>query len=178
MRADLPASRELIVGILAEFGIAEDPEGADRDLADPEIFFNGTAFAEVVEGTEGGILGFVGLTVDQTMHQARLRKLYLAKALRGTGLGRRLLQRAECWAREQGCTTVILETSSRLDRALALYREAGYQPAPACAQSSSCDCDLVLQKVLDRHCLRAVSADHRAASGEEEKRSPTSRRNR
>ena len=57
---------------------------------------------------------------------AELKRMFIAKAARGRGLGRRLLATIEDSAREAGCQRLILETGDRQPEAVALYESAGY----------------------------------------------------
>ena len=55
-----------------------------------------------------------------------LKRMWVAEAARGLGLGRRLLDELERCARENGAGVVRLETNQSLTEAIALYRSAGY----------------------------------------------------
>lgn len=57
---------------------------------------------------------------------AHLKRMWLARELRGLGLGRRLLATLESHAAHHGIRTVRLETNRALIEAIALYRRAGY----------------------------------------------------
>jgi DNA-binding MarR family transcriptional regulator/GNAT superfamily N-acetyltransferase len=57
---------------------------------------------------------------------AELKRMWVAPAARGLGLGRRLLAELERLARENGVRTLRLETNRNLTEAIALYRSAGY----------------------------------------------------
>ena len=57
---------------------------------------------------------------------AYLKRMWVAPAARGLGLGRRLLGELERQAGEQGATATRLETNRNLPEALELYRTAGY----------------------------------------------------
>ena len=61
---------------------------------------------------------------------AELQKLYLRRDLRGRGLGRALLRRAEEEARGAGYGKIYLETHTALEAALRLYERAGYRRIP------------------------------------------------
>ena len=54
----------------------------------------------------------------------------LGGAVRGQGLGRRLVAALETEARARGVRRLILETGIRQAAALALYRATGFQPIP------------------------------------------------
>jgi len=60
-----------------------------------------------------------------------IKRMWLAEAARGLGLGRRLLTTLEQLARESGASVVQLETNNALVEAIGLYRSAGYEEVPA-----------------------------------------------
>ena len=57
---------------------------------------------------------------------AEIKRMWIAPAARGLGLGRRLLEHLEACARESGARVARLETGAVLTEALALYRSAGW----------------------------------------------------
>jgi DNA-binding MarR family transcriptional regulator/GNAT superfamily N-acetyltransferase len=62
---------------------------------------------------------------------AELKRMWLARSVRGLGLGGRLLRELEHHAREAGARTIHLETNRALGEAIALYRKSGYREVPA-----------------------------------------------
>lgn len=58
---------------------------------------------------------------------AYIKRMWISPAVRGLGLGRRLLHELEQAAREHGFTTVRLETNRALPEAIAMYRSSGYR---------------------------------------------------
>lgn len=62
---------------------------------------------------------------------AELKRMWVAPAVRGLGLGRRLLTELEAWAARGGATVVRLETNGTLTEAITLYGSAGYREVPA-----------------------------------------------
>jgi len=62
---------------------------------------------------------------------AEIKRMWVAPAARGTGLGRRLLAELEERAVQSGAGRVRLETNGALAEAIALYRSAGYREVPA-----------------------------------------------
>jgi DNA-binding MarR family transcriptional regulator/N-acetylglutamate synthase-like GNAT family acetyltransferase len=62
---------------------------------------------------------------------AEIKRMWVARAARGLGLGRRLLSELERCAAERGVRVVRLETNRSLEEAIGLYRSAGYREVPA-----------------------------------------------
>jgi DNA-binding MarR family transcriptional regulator/GNAT superfamily N-acetyltransferase len=60
-----------------------------------------------------------------------LKRMWIAPAARGLGLGRRLLAALEGWATEHGARVLHMETNHVLHEAISLYRSAGYGEVPA-----------------------------------------------
>lgn len=137
---DRDAIQDLIFGVLAEFGLALDLEGTDRDLADIEANYldRGGVF-EVLVNSNGDILGTVGLFPldDQAVE---LRKMYFIPELRGRGLGQSLLSEMIEKARNLGFLRIYLETASVLKQAVHIYEKAGFKTVaerhtPRCDQA-------------------------------------------
>jgi DNA-binding MarR family transcriptional regulator/GNAT superfamily N-acetyltransferase len=57
---------------------------------------------------------------------AEIKRMWIAPAARGLGLGRRLLEALEACARAGGARVAHIETSAVLGEALSLYRSAGW----------------------------------------------------
>jgi putative acetyltransferase len=129
----------LVFGTLREFGLAPDPAETDADLSDIELAYRGRGGCfDVLVTDRGQIVGTIGLyPISKTT--CELRKMYLDKAVRGQGLGRRLLDHALAKARELGFTRVILETANVLKAAVVLYERYGFQQYTADHQSCRCD---------------------------------------
>ena len=62
---------------------------------------------------------------------AEIKRMWIATSARGLGLGRRLLDELERYARAAGVTVLRLETNRTLSEAIALYRTSGYREADA-----------------------------------------------
>jgi GNAT superfamily N-acetyltransferase len=60
-----------------------------------------------------------------------LKRMYVAREVRGQGLGRALLARLEEEARTLGLNRLVLETGTRQAEALTLYRNSGFTECPA-----------------------------------------------
>lgn len=129
--------RELVFGVLEEFGLRPDRTGTDSDLDDIERNYlqRGGVF-ELLE-LNGRIVGSVGLyPIDDSV--VELRKMYFLPEIRGRGLGRSTLERMIEKARELGYRTMYLETAMVLKQAVALYRSFGFEPTDE-KHSERCD---------------------------------------
>ncbi len=62
---------------------------------------------------------------------AEIKRMWVAPAARGLGLGRRLLTELEAQAAAHGADTVRLETNRTLGEAIGLYRSASYREVAA-----------------------------------------------
>lgn len=69
-------------------------------------------------------VGCVAL-VDQGVY-GEVKRLYVADAARGNGVGRALMEELEQAARDIGLGCLLLETGAALEEAVALYRALGY----------------------------------------------------
>ncbi len=62
---------------------------------------------------------------------SEIKRMWVADAVRGLGIGRRLLADLEKRASDYGAPAVRLETNGNLTEAIAMYRTAGYAEVPA-----------------------------------------------
>ncbi len=118
--------KEIVFGVLHEYGLQHDSEGTDADLNDIEdCYIKRGGLFEVLETPEGEIVGTVGL-YPMTEETVELRKMYFAKKARGLGLGKQTLQRMIERAVKLGFKRIYLETNSRLKEAIGLYQKFGF----------------------------------------------------
>ena len=62
---------------------------------------------------------------------AEIKRMWVSRAARGLGLGRRILASLEAHATAAGASAFRLETNRALTEAISLYRSAGYREVPA-----------------------------------------------
>jgi putative acetyltransferase len=129
----------LVFGILAEYGLCPDPAGIDSDLHDLRASYetSGGAFDVLVDDA-GKVVGSVGL-LRVSASICELRKMYLARPVRGQGWGRRLLEHALNRATQLGFARVVLETATILSDAIALYERYGFRPYKPDHFAGRCD---------------------------------------
>ncbi|CCD95338.1 putative transcriptional regulatory protein, MarR family with a Acetyltransferase (GNAT) domain [Bradyrhizobium sp. ORS 375] len=99
-----------------DVALSRDPDALDM-MAPRGAFF--------VALSDGLPLGCVGLK-GHAGATAEIKRLWVAPAARGLGLGRRLMDAAETAARKLSITTLRLDTNSALGEAQQLYRRTGW----------------------------------------------------
>src|ERR1700683_4358643 len=126
-----PAARRAVRAYIAElsyrfedgFDPARGISATDGEVSLPAgLFLLATLYAEPVGC---GVLKF---HPDASAH---LKRMWVAREVRGLGLGRRLLAELEAQAAAHGVRTLQLETHHALTEAIGLYRTAGYREVPA-----------------------------------------------
>ena len=121
-------SRALIEALNAELSAMYPEPGANHFKLDPEQTARGRgAFLVVYRGDVAVGCGAVRLIDADT---GELKRMYVSPAERGRGLGRLLVAELEAEARALGVRRLVLETGTRQEAALALYRAAGFLPIP------------------------------------------------
>ncbi len=106
------------------FGLAFEARVATEFAAFLTAFVPGRDHVATVV-LDGEVEG--GIAVDGSGDPARLRWFILSDAVRGHGLGRRLLTDAIAAARAAGHRRLTLSTLTGLDAADRLYRDAGFR---------------------------------------------------
>ena len=83
--------------------------------------------AELSEGKIGGWLHVFSYVVVESDPRAEVAGLVVDAKLRGSGIGRLLLQQAEHWAREKGYAVIGLRSNIVRHGAHAFYQKLGYE---------------------------------------------------
>ena len=126
-----PAARACVRAYVDEldrrFGAGFDPArslpAADQEMIPPAgVFLVATLHSEAV--------GCGGLKFHDGA-PAEVKRMWVAPAARGLGLGRRLLTELEAHAAAHGVTVLRLETNGTLAEAISLYHSSGYQEVAA-----------------------------------------------
>lgn len=129
-RADLnsDAARALITELNAELSGMYPEPGATHFGLDPAQVAEGHGAFLVMhrDGTPVGCGAVRRIDADT----AELKRMFVSPAVRGTGLGRRLVAALEAEALKLGVRRLVLETGTRQLAAIALYRATGFQPIP------------------------------------------------
>ncbi|HEU4642520.1 MAG TPA: GNAT family N-acetyltransferase [Gemmatimonadaceae bacterium] len=119
--ADAPA----VAPLITELGYPTEPSAIPSRLAalDPER-------DAILVATRGdAVLGVMGLHRFHVVHRARpvayITLMVIAAGARGTGIGRRLVEAAEGWARERGCERLTVTSGAERAGAHAFYERCG-----------------------------------------------------
>ncbi|MFZ5817970.1 MAG: GNAT family N-acetyltransferase [Bacillota bacterium] len=76
-----------------------------------------------------GVCGFIWLVIEidySGKRRGEVNALYVAKRVRGQGVGRRLMEEGEELLRTYGCHSVMLMVTADNETACGLYRSMGY----------------------------------------------------
>jgi GNAT superfamily N-acetyltransferase len=122
--ADSAGIIALIEPIYGEFpGVVMDLDGVDAELRAPEGY---DAFW--VAEQEGRIVATGACSLEDGF--VEIKKMYVAREHRGTGLGGRLLDKAESVGRDAGRARAELWSDTRFAGAHAFYERRGYVRQP------------------------------------------------
>lgn len=119
-------AERLIRAYLAELPFEVDFQDVDRELAELPVEYGlPSGSALLVRDAPGAAVGIVGIRrFDEDA--AELKRMYLAPAARGTGLGRALAENAVTAARSLGYRRLLLDTVARMAPAIAVYEGLGF----------------------------------------------------
>lgn len=111
--------RELAERFEGGYDAARDASAPDADMAPPAGRF-------IVARLDGEPVGCGALKrVDERVGE--IKRVWVAKPVRGLGVARRMLWKLEAAALEMGLATLRLDTNKTLTEAHALYRKEGYR---------------------------------------------------
>lgn len=136
---DVPDVVALVTATLAEFGLTFGT-GSPTDaalLALPGSYESTGGAFWIARGEDGALLGTCGVA-PVAPGTYELRKMYLAPAARGLGLGTRFLDTAVAWARAAGGHTMVLDTVEAMTRAIAFYEANGFVRDDAQIRGARC----------------------------------------
>lgn len=77
---------------------------------------------------------------------AELKRMFVLPESRGKGVASAILAAIENWAKEEGFTSCILETSCRLENAIALYQKFGFDVTPNYEQYIGVESSVCMKK--------------------------------
>jgi len=131
-RAEFDMGRELFRQYLDSLDFDMGFQDVDRELKELEVGYNapGGALFLALDRNDGRGVGCIGVRRFDA-RAAELKRMYILPSHRGLGLGKKLLGLALEEARRLGYSTVLLDSDSRMETALGLYRAFGFVPTGA-----------------------------------------------
>ena len=116
-----PRDRDEVVDLWIRCGLMVPSNNPDRDIArkladSPDLFLVGEVDGRVVAAVMAGYDG----------HRGWLNYLAVDPDLQRSGIGRRIVSRAEDLLKEQGCPKVNLQVRSTNTEVIAFYEALGY----------------------------------------------------
>jgi putative acetyltransferase len=125
-------------------GLYEPPD--EPQLADPEneiIVPGGAVFIALRDGEVVGTSAVAPHGADEV----ELLKLTVSESARGSGLGRRLVERCIEYARHTSARRMVLVSSTKLGAAVRLYESLGFahRPVPATVPYATADVYMELE---------------------------------
>jgi putative acetyltransferase len=137
--ADVPEAVALVRAVLAEFGLRfGDGSTTDAELEGlPASYATRGGRFWVARDAAGALIGTAGV-MPLSPEEVELRKMYLAPAARGLGLGRRLLELSTAFGRSLGARRMVLDTTDKMTSAIALYERSGFVRDDAQRRASRC----------------------------------------
>jgi GNAT superfamily N-acetyltransferase len=122
--SDLPA----IAALLGELGYPASVDDLPSRLE--RLQHDGHSGAYVAT-RDPDVVGLATVHTFAVVHAATpvalLTSLVVAESARGQGVGRRLVDAAETWAREKGCARIIVTTAEHRSGAHAFYQSLGWE---------------------------------------------------
>lgn len=151
-REDNAKVARLIREVMTEFGCVG--EGYSINDAEVDAMYEAyshekSAFWVITK--QGEILGGGGIAPlpGEETTTCELKKMYFYPAIRGVGLGMRMVNQLLDQARSLGYQKCYLETVERMWQANLLYRKMGFEPLQSClGQTGHCSCDAWYVKTL------------------------------
>jgi len=126
---DLDAARALFRAYAASLPIDLAYQGFATELAAlPGAYAAPSGALLLARGPSGSAIGCVGLRPLAEPAVCEMKRLYVAPAARGLGLGRALMDAVVAEAGRLGYREIRLDTLPTMTAAIAMYRAAGFEP--------------------------------------------------
>ncbi|MQP24500.1 GNAT family N-acetyltransferase [Flavobacterium sp. LMO8] len=120
----------------------------DGDEKDFFAQFNQIYIKNVVVCYENDIALGCGAFKEYEPNVAELKRMFVVPESRGKGIASKILSELECWAKEEGFTSCILETSFKLEKAIALYKSFDFEITPNYGQYIGVESSICMKKAL------------------------------
>lgn len=124
--SEVPAARALVAEYVRSLGVDLGFQGIEAELADFPARYAEPEGAFLVARAGGAIVGCVGMKrLGEGV--CEMKRLYVADAFKGRGVGRSLVAAVLGAARGKGYRIMRLDTLRDMNAALGLYRSCGFR---------------------------------------------------
>ncbi|CAM3725824.1 GNAT family N-acetyltransferase [Flavobacterium gelidilacus] len=120
----------------------------DGDEKDFFAQFNQIYIKNVVVFYENEIPLGCGAFKELDSKTAELKRMFVLPEARGKQIASKILTELESWAKESGFEFCVLETSQKLESAIALYKKFGYQDIPNYGQYIGVETSMCMKKTF------------------------------
>lgn len=130
IRPARPADAERLAALCTQLGYPASPDEVRRRLEQIRHDVDNAVY--VAEPAGGQVMGWMQVYARQLLvadRHAELGGLVVDAAQRRHGLGRRLMEEAEAWARARGCEALYLRSNVVREGAHRFYEGIGYTAA-------------------------------------------------
>jgi N-acetylglutamate synthase-like GNAT family acetyltransferase len=124
------AARRLVREYAATLGVDLSFQNFEQELEDFPIEYAAPGGAFILAEDAGRYVACIGVR-QFTDEVGEIKRLYVAPAARGRGLGRVLVERIVAEARQLGYHSLLLDTLPFMKEAQSLYLSMGFQPTTA-----------------------------------------------
>ncbi|MFI0426177.1 MAG: GNAT family N-acetyltransferase [Flavobacterium sp.] len=120
----------------------------DGDEKDFFAQFNQIYIKNVIVFYENNTALGCGAFKEYEPNVAELKRMFIVPESRGKGIASKILTELESWAKEEGFTSCILETSFKLENAISLYKKFGFQITERYGQYIGVESSVCMKKTL------------------------------
>lgn len=121
------ADTEAVAELCTQLGYPTTAEDIGRRAAVVDSRGHGTVLVAEEDGRVVGWIHVVSTPVLETDLYAEIAGLVVDERCRSRGIGLALLDAAESWARDAGCTTIRVRSRIARERAHAFYERHGFR---------------------------------------------------
>ncbi|UOK42911.1 MULTISPECIES: GNAT family N-acetyltransferase [Flavobacterium] len=120
----------------------------DGDEKDFFAQYNQIYFENAIVCYENNIPVGCGALKPYDLQTGEIKRMFVHPDHRNKGVAMAVLQELEVWAKELHFTSCILETSFKLENAIALYKKVGYHQIPNYGQYVGVESSVCMRKDL------------------------------
>ena len=122
----------------------------DGDEKDFFAQYNQIYIDNVIVCYENGIALGCGAFKEYESKVAEIKRMFVLPEHRGKGIAVAVLHELEAWAKKSGYCNFILETSPKLESAVALYKKADYEIIPNFGQYIGIENSICMKKTINQ----------------------------